>query len=80
MMTSRPQPLPGTEPWACPRCGALMTEPGACCSGCAAAAGCALVRCGHCGHEFPHPQRSPWAYRLSRWWHRARGTYARRQP
>jgi hypothetical protein len=54
---------------ACPLCGARAACETAC-SGCPLAGGCELVRCGHCGYQYPRTSR------IVTWWARCFGLEA----
>lgn len=43
--------------FACALCGGRFTHGGQACGGCLLASGCELVRCPHCGYQFPRSSR-----------------------
>jgi len=65
--TMEPAQTTGAAATSCPLCSANFDMVSNCHDGCPMSNGCSLVRCPHCGFEFPDPGRSRLASLLTRW-------------
>ena len=57
----------GDDRMQCALCGGRFDHGGVVCGGCPLASGCDIVKCPHCGYQFPR------ASRLVEWWRRLFG-------
>ncbi len=59
--------LAGATAFDCPLCGAKFTHGALVCGSCPLNAGCDIVKCPHCGYQFPRTSKVvEWARRLAR--------------
>ncbi len=60
-------PPEGATEFRCPLCGAGFTHGALACGSCPLNAGCDIVKCPHCGYQFPRTSKVvEWARRLAR--------------